>query len=610
MYVIIRLKDMFGGGKMKRKIITVTALFLVFASVVTLFAVIIAQKPEFKNKSAQKVYIDGVCSVEGGEWEKTIPEKMTDVRFHNATIRGSLSEPIKQGQKLVIISTNIWYKLESDGFSDSNRRQDDGSPLKDTPGTSIKYFDPESLGDEVTLELYYPYTPFSNRDLSDLINIYIADDNGVYALIINNLFLLLITAIIISSFGLFVFPIAGVVLGGINMRYFAFSVLSFVTGIHLIFKILYPYLPLWIDDPVLCMTLGESTIHIFCLCVLLFIKATLKNPKHGFISDIVLAGYTFVVALIIVFSLIGFQDMYSCKPISHAAFTIGSVILCVCMSREIKTNKDAKHALFTLIPITAALVFDALNAYIGFANFTLLELGTVLALVYQIVNLVIDMRRQYKEAIHYQQIQKELYESRVAIMVSQIQPHFLYNSLSSIAMMCTIDPETAREATVTFADYLRGNMDSLKQKTPVPFEKELEHLKKYLYIEKLRFGKKLNIVYDIQTDKFVLPQLSVQPLVENAVKHGISRKRGGGTLTIATRETEDSFEVIVSDDGNGFDTNEVKNDGRSHIGMDNVRRRIKEMCGGTVKIESKIGEGTVATVTLPKEGQNNEDPVR
>ncbi len=233
-----------------------------------------------------------------------------------------------------------------------------------------------------------------------------------------------------------------------------------------------------------------------------------------------------------------------------------------------------------------------------------------MALVYQIVNLVIDMRRQYKEAIHYQQIQKELYESRVAIMVSQIQPHFLYNSLSSIAMMCTIDPETAQEATVTFANYLRGNMDSLKQKTPVPFEKELEHLKKYLYIEKLRFGKKLNIVYDIQTDKFVLPQLSVQPLVENAVKHGISRKRGGGTLTIATRETEDSFEVIVSDDGNGFDTNEVKNDGRSHIGMDNVRRRIKEMCGGTVKIESKIGEGTVATVTLPKEGQNNEDPVR
>ena len=162
---------------------------------------------------------------------------------------------------------------------------------------------------------------------------------------------------------------------------------------------------------------------------------------------------------------------------------------------------------------------------------------------------------------------------------------------------------------MTFADYLRGNMDSLKQKTTVPFSKELEHLKKYLYIEKLRFGKKLNIVYDIQTENFVLPQLSIQPLAENAVKHGISKKRGGGTLTIATRETENSFEVIVSDDGKGFDVNEIKNDGRSHIGMDNVRRRLREMCGGEVKIESKIGEGTVATVILPKEGQNREDPV-
>ena len=595
--------------RIKGKIITIAALSFVFVSVITLFAVIIAQASDFHNKSAEKVYLEGVISVEGGEWEKTIPDKMTDDRFHHATIRGRLSKPIAQGQKLVIVSTNVWYRLEADGFSDSNRRRDDDAPYKETPGTTIKYYESDNLSGEMVLELYYPYTPFSNRDLSDLVNLYTAEDNGIYALIINNLFLLLITAMIISSFGLFVFPIAGVVLGGINLRYLAFSVLSFITGIHLIFKILYPYLPLWINDPVLCMSLGESTIHVFCLCVLLFIKATLKNPKHGLISNIVLVGYTAVIAAIFVLSAIGFSDLYSCKPLSHAAFTLCSMLLCVCMTREIKANKDATHALFTLIPITAALVFDALNAYLGFANFTLLEFGTVLALAYQIVNLVIDMRRQYKEAIHYQQLQKELYESRVAIMVSQIQPHFLYNSLSSIAMMCTIDPETAQEATVTFADYLRGNMDSLKQKTPVPFTKELEHLKKYLYIEKLRFGKKLNIVYDIQSDAFVLPQLSVQPLVENAVKHGISRKRGGGTLTIATRETEDSFEVIVSDDGNGFDTTEVKNDGRSHIGMDNVRRRIKEMCGGSVRIESKIGEGTVATVVLPKEGQKNEDSV-
>ncbi|MBQ9385077.1 MAG: histidine kinase [Ruminiclostridium sp.] len=93
--------------------------------------------------------------------------------------------------------------------------------------------------------------------------------------------------------------------------------------------------------------------------------------------------------------------------------------------------------------------------------------------------------------------EKELYEAKVAVMTSQIRPHFMYNALTSIAMMCTIDPETAQEATVTFAKYLRENMDSLKQTEPVQFEQELDHLKKYLYIEKLLFGKKLNIEYDI-----------------------------------------------------------------------------------------------------------------
>ena len=110
-------------------------------------------------------------------------------------------------------------------------------------------------------------------------------------------------------------------------------------------------------------------------------------------------------------------------------------------------------------------------------------------------------------------------------MVSQIRPHFMYNALSSIAALCKLDPDTAYDATITFSDYLRGNMDSLKQTAPIPFEKELEHLKKYLHIEKMRFGNKLNIVYDICATDFEIPQLTVQPLAENAVKHGISKKK-------------------------------------------------------------------------------------
>ena len=216
-----------------------------------------------------------------------------------------------------------------------------------------------------------------------------------------------------------------------------------------------------------------------------------------------------------------------------------------------------------------------------------------------ISDLALEIDHYYKESMR---AQKELYDAQVQIMVSQIQPHFMYNALSSIAILCKIKPDTAYEATINFSRYLRGNMDSLKQTEPVAFEVELDHLKKYLYIEKLRFADKLNIEYDIQTTDFVLPMLSIQPIVENAVKHGVGMKDDGGTVTIATRETDDSYEVIVTDDGIGFDMNAPKkNDGRSHVGMENTKKRLKDMCSAEIIITSEIGKGTTARVIIPKD---------
>ena len=147
-------------------------------------------------------------------------------------------------------------------------------------------------------------------------------------------------------------------------------------------------------------------------------------------------------------------------------------------------------------------------------------------------------------------------------------------------------------------------MDSLKQTAPVPFEKELEHLKKYLYIEKLRFADKLNIEYDIHDTDFEIPLLSVQPLVENAVKHGVGMKEDGGTVKISTQQTDNAHEIIIEDDGVGFDVNEKKNDGRSHIGMENTKKRLQEMCGGEITITSEIGKGTIARIIIPDKEEN------
>ena len=108
------------------------------------------------------------------------------------------------------------------------------------------------------------------------------------------------------------------------------------------------------------------------------------------------------------------------------------------------------------------------------------------------------------------------------------------------------------------------------------------------------------MVYDIQTDHFFLPVLTVQPLVENAVKHGITKKRGGGVLTLATREEPKSYVVTVTDTGVGFDPAHYMDDGKNHIGIENVRQRLEHMAGGTLKITSTPGSGTTAVIIIPK----------
>ena len=147
-------------------------------------------------------------------------------------------------------------------------------------------------------------------------------------------------------------------------------------------------------------------------------------------------------------------------------------------------------------------------------------------------------------------------------------------------------------------------MESLSQKSPIPFSTELDHIKNYCEIELLRFGEKLDIIYNIECSDFEIPSLSIQPLVENAIKHGVTKNPNGGTVTVSTNEDKNNYYVIVSDDGVGFDTENLDytlSDEHAHLGIENVEKRLKSMVNATLKIESIPNEGTTATVTVPKE---------
>ena len=197
--------------------------------------------------------------------------------------------------------------------------------------------------------------------------------------------------------------------------------------------------------------------------------------------------------------------------------------------------------------------------------------------------------------------ENELMQSRVAIMLSQIQPHFLYNALTAIQYLCHGKAPEAEQATVQFSEFLRGNLDSLQADAPIPFAQELRHTQNYLWLEKQRFEDDLRVAYDIQADAFRIPALTLQPIVENAVHYGVMKREGGGTVRVTSRETADAFLVTVEDDGVGFDPFAPKEDGRTHIGISNVRERLRIMSGGSLTITSTPGQGTVARISVPKE---------
>lgn len=201
-----------------------------------------------------------------------------------------------------------------------------------------------------------------------------------------------------------------------------------------------------------------------------------------------------------------------------------------------------------------------------------------------------------------------LSQSRIAVMLSQIQPHFLYNVISSIQELCITDPDMARKALGSFAEYLRGNMDSLTDTSPVHFTREMSHVKNYLMLEKMRFGDELHIIFDIKEKDFFLPSLTIQPLVENAVKHGIGEKENGGTLVISTRREGNYIIIEITDDGIGFDTENFDSydSKKSHIGISNIKTRLSQLPGSSLEIKSSPGEGTKAVIKINTEKRSNE----
>lgn len=203
-------------------------------------------------------------------------------------------------------------------------------------------------------------------------------------------------------------------------------------------------------------------------------------------------------------------------------------------------------------------------------------------------------------------LQAEAKDAEIAFLRSQIKPHFLYNTLNSIAVLCMKEPRRAEELTLEFSQYLRRSFDFKQLDSFSTIENELELVKAYLNIEKVRFGAKLEVEYDVDADlDFRLPPLILQPLVENAVRHGLMSNLRGGAVRISIRKTSPE-EILLSVDDNGCGIDEARlaeiakpGSDKQGVGLWNIAQRLQLLYGTGMHFTSKVGVGTTVRFAIP-----------
>ena len=197
---------------------------------------------------------------------------------------------------------------------------------------------------------------------------------------------------------------------------------------------------------------------------------------------------------------------------------------------------------------------------------------------------------------------RENAEKVFGLKVLQMRPHFIYNAMTSIYYLVDTDPQAAKTAIRDFSRYLHQNFSAVVKTENVPFGEELAHTQAYLAIEQTRFGQRLDVRYDTPDTAFSLPPLTLEPLVENAVKHGMDPELDALHILIRTRTDEGGSEVTVINDGTMFDPAGLESDG---IGLKNVSDRLARMCGGTLQITPREGGGAIVTMRIPKKKDNH-----
>ena len=349
-------------------------------------------------------------------------------------------------------------------------------------------------------------------------------------------------------------------------------------------------------------------IILFTNFVMVNIKRSTEKVESGFKWFMIIVLFVCIASAIIwIFpstnNLLVEKMECECNPDSF--YLIGQIGGYICVTilvylilryrKDLGKDKTIAFLIFALAPFSTSL-FRFVSKDIQYMPIAI-SLTLMLMHVYISNSIMNTMRAQ----------EKIILEDRMNMLVEEVKPHFIFNVLNSVYYLCEESPNEAREAVGRLSEYVRRNLENVNEGLTIDISDEILQVKNYVELEKFRFQDMVKAEYYIKDVSFKVPTLSIQPIVENSIKHGLNKKDEGGTVKIVVDETENFYIIKVEDDGIGFDVEKVKTDGKTHIGLENVSERFKYICHAKMTVESEEGKGTVVIVRIPKSHESFDD---
>ncbi|MBR3553398.1 MAG: histidine kinase [Clostridia bacterium] len=390
-----------------------------------------------------------------------------------------------------------------------------------------------------------------------------------------------------------------------NKRFFvSYFIVLMLCCISTLGEFIFNYYPASIQA-LLCTLFLESLLLSVPLPMLTFFllhccKESIRESK--LLRAVLSIWGVYLVILVCALFTDGFTtitpDMnYSRGPLYPLQLVPVIVILLLNLAGVIKRRAQLSRKAFLILLVAMVPETVTLCIQVFIDIFPLIDISIVVSALAMYGFVLLD---QIERDLHQQREiarqQREIAHERASVMVLQMRPHFIYNTLMSIYSLCNLDPQKARQVTLDFTNYLRKNFNAVASDSTIPFTAELEHTRAYLAVEQAQYEDMLAVDYDTPLLHFRLPPLTLQPIVENAVKHGMNPYSGPLCISIRTRETNAGCEITVENNGADFDLSSDSSE--PHIALSNIRQRLQMMCDGELTITPRDG-GTVVKVTIP-----------